>query len=146
MQLTRAADYAVRVLIHMATLPAGTRVNRSTLATAAEIPEHFLSKVLQSLVRAQLIAAHRGNNGGFTLSAAPEDVSVLTVLEAIEGPIQLNLCLTTAGCERQGWCTAHPVWAEAQSALTKVLSNASIATLAQASSLRQSDKVVYPWN
>ena len=71
MQLTRAADYAVRVMIHLAKLPDGTRVNRDGLAEAADVPTHFLSKVLQILVRARLIAAHRGTSGGFSLAIPP---------------------------------------------------------------------------
>ena len=52
MQLTRAADYAVRVMIHLASLPPGARVSRSELSAAAECPEQFLCKVLQNLTRA----------------------------------------------------------------------------------------------
>ncbi len=55
MQLTRAADYAVRVMIHLAGLPPGTRVSRSELSAAAECPEQFLCKVLQNLTRAGLV-------------------------------------------------------------------------------------------
>jgi len=152
MQLTRAADYAVRVMIHLATLPAGTRLNRDNLATASEVPTHFLSKVLQVLVRARLIVAHRGPSGGFALAIPAEQVSVLRVVEAVEGPIVLNACMTNGlGCSRQGWCPAHLVWLEAQAALTQVLKNASIGRLAtQATALRgdgpRQDKVVYPWN
>jgi cytochrome b6-f complex iron-sulfur subunit len=75
MQLTRAADYAVRVMIHLATLPAGTRISRDSLAAATEVPTHFLSKVLQQLSRARLIAVQRGTSGGFSLavSAEPEE-------------------------------------------------------------------------
>ncbi|HTQ54403.1 MAG TPA: Rrf2 family transcriptional regulator [Bryobacteraceae bacterium] len=146
MQLTRAADYAVRVMIHLATLPPGTRVNRDTLAEAADVPAHFLAKVLQSLGHARLILAHRGISGGFSLAAPPEQISVLRVVEAIEGPIQLNVCLSVGGCGRQGWCPAHLVWAEAQAALTQVLGSASIAKLARESGGRRQDKVVYPWN
>ncbi|MFN7998171.1 MAG: Rrf2 family transcriptional regulator [Bryobacteraceae bacterium] len=146
MQLTRAADYAVRVMIHLAAQPPGTRLNRAALASAAEVPEHFLSKVLQALGRARLIAAQRGTSGGFALAAAPEDISVLRVVEAIEGPLQLNVCLTGVGCHRQGWCPAHMVWVEAQAALTQVLKNASIAKLARESVTPQDGKVIYPWN
>jgi len=132
MQLTRAADYAVRVMVHLAGLPPGTRASRSELAAAAGCPEQFLSKVLQSLARARLIVSHRGNTGGFELPALGTTASVLTVVEAIEGPLRLNVCLTgDQGCERQGWCPAHPVWAEAQQAMVAVLEKASITGLAQ---------------
>lgn len=116
----------------------------------AEVPIHFLSKVLQVLARARLIVVRRGTNGGFALALPAEQVSVLRVVEAVEGPITLNVCATSGpGCSRQGWCPAHLVWLEAQAALTQVLKNASIGALAgQAVLPRQAkpDKVVYPWN
>ncbi len=67
MQLTRAADYAVRVMIHLASLPVGTVVSKTLLAKATEAPESFLSKILQMLARAGLIRAQRGVVGGFSL-------------------------------------------------------------------------------
>jgi len=147
MQLTRAADYAVRVMIHLATQPPGTRMKRESLAAAADVPPHFLSKVLQSLSRARLIVAHRGTTGGFSLAAPADQVSVLRVVEAVEGTLQLNACLSGgAGCNRQGWCPAHPVWVEAQAALTEVLKNASIGRLASQADGPRQDRVIYPWN
>lgn len=132
MQLTRAADYAVRVMIHLAGLPMGSRASRSELALAADCPEQFLSKVLQNLTRAGLIVSRRGNTGGFELPPSGTLATVLSVVEAIEGPIRLNLCLAPEqGCSRQGWCPAHPVWEDAQRALTEVLGKATIAELAQ---------------
>jgi Rrf2 family protein len=132
MQLTRAADYAVRVMIHLAGLPPGTRVSRSELSGAAECPEQFLSKVLQNLTRAGLVLSHRGNTGGFELEEAHRSASLLEVVEAIEGPIRLNSCLTSDhACNRQGWCPSHPVWVEAQQAMATVLSAANISDLAK---------------
>src|SRR3974377_2150276 len=118
MQLTRAADYAVGVLIHLGGLPPETRASRAELAAAAECPDQFLSKVLQSLTRAGLVVSHRGNTGGFELPAMHRGATLLEVIEAIEGPIFLNVCLNRDQlCSRQGWCPAHPVWAEAQEAM-----------------------------
>ena len=67
MQLTRAADYAVRVMIHLASQPEGAVVSKTVLAKASEAPESFLSKILQTLARAGLIQARRGVEGGFLL-------------------------------------------------------------------------------
>jgi Rrf2 family protein len=137
MQLTRAADYAVRVMIHLAGLPPETRASRADLAGAAECPEQFLSKVLQSLTRAGLVLSHRGNTGGFVLSNSHRNASVLQIVEAIEGPLHLNMCLTSdQACARQGWCPAHAVWAEAQIAMITVLQRASIGDLARQASDR----------
>jgi Rrf2 family protein len=132
MQLTRAADYAVRVMVHLAGLPAESRVNRSQLAAAAECPNQFMSKVLQSLIRARLVISHRGNVGGFELSAAARKATLLDVIEAIEGPIRINLCLISDNaCHRTPTCPAHPVWCEAQESLTRVLGGVTIAQLAE---------------
>ena len=137
MQLTRAADYAVRVMVHLAGLPPGTRASRGELARAAECPEQFLSKVLQSLTRAGLVVSHRGNTGGFELREEHRGSSLLNVVEAIEGPVHLNLCLTSDhACTRQEGCPAHGVWVEAQEAMLGVLQSVSIENLAQKASTR----------
>ena len=132
MQLTRAADYAIRVMIHLAGFAPGTRASRAELAAASECPEQFLSKVLQSLTRAGLVISHRGNTGGFELSPAHRGATLLEIVEAVEGPIRLNVCLgTDENCTRKGWCSAYEVWSDAQEALTGVLRKATIEELAR---------------
>jgi Rrf2 family protein len=131
MQLTRAADYAVRVMIHLAGIPPGTRVSRADLAEAAECPEQFLSKVLQGLTRTGLIVSHRGNTGGFELPPGNRSASILEVVEAIEGPLRLNVCIgSSQPCTRQDWCPAHLVWTDAQTAMAGVLKAATVDKLA----------------
>jgi Rrf2 family protein len=132
MQLTRAADYAVRVMIHLAGMPPGVWANLPQLAAAAGCPPQFLSKVLQRLGRAGLVVSHRGNTGGFELPESRRSTSLLEVVEAIEGPLRLNLCLgPRPACVRSCWCPAHSVWADAQTALEAVLKGATIDELAR---------------
>ncbi|MCX6621024.1 MAG: Rrf2 family transcriptional regulator [Acidobacteria bacterium] len=134
MQLTRAADYAVRIMIHMALSPEGSRHQKSSLAQAAEVPEHFVSKVLQHLKRSRLIESQRGMHGGFTLARAPKSVTMLDVIEAVQGPTILNICLSPGpSCNRKGWCPAHTVWVDAQEAMKQVLKRVTIAALARQS-------------
>src|ERR1035438_8023102 len=95
MQLTRAADYAVRVMIHLAGLPPGARASRGELARAAECPEPLLSKVLQNLTRAGLVPSPRVNTGDFELPEARIGTALLDLVEAIEAPVRLNVCLTS---------------------------------------------------
>ncbi len=131
MQITRASDYAVRVMIHLAALPPGSTVRQSELSKATDVSGHFLSKVLQQLVRAGLIRSQRGTGGGYALAVPAAGVSLLDVVEAIEGPVHLNQCLADQSpCDRASWCPAHKVWIEAQAAVVKVLSAASMARLA----------------
>jgi Rrf2 family iron-sulfur cluster assembly transcriptional regulator len=131
MQVTRAADYGVRVMIHMATLPDHERALLPALARATGAPQSFLSKVLQALCRAGFIASRRGQLGGFEILPPGRKASIRAVVEAIEGPICLNLCLVSgASCKRKSFCPAHPVWASAQEAMLKVLDTESVADLA----------------
>jgi Rrf2 family protein len=131
MQLTRAADYAVRVMIHLATPAVAGRVSLPALAAAAGAPESFLSKVLQALSRAGLISSRRGQAGGFQITPQGSAASMREVIEAIDGAIQLNVCLAPGkSCRRKATCPAHPVWVQAHQAMLEILSGATIAGLA----------------
>lgn len=131
MQLTRAADYGVRVMVHLANLAANERALLPALANATGAPDSFLSKVLQKLARAKLIHSWRGPLGGFGISTGGRACSMRDVIEAIDGPICLNVCLVSGkSCGRNAWCPAHPVWMEAQEAMLGVLSKALIVDLA----------------
>ena len=132
MEITRASDYAVRVLIHLAGLPAGSMLQTSALAEAADVNVQFLSKVMQRLVRAGLVRSQRGSGGGFGLAMTAAGISVLDVVQAIEGPLRLNQCLYEGlSCDRKSWCSAHRVWVQAQAAVVGVLDAVSIAQLAE---------------
>jgi Rrf2 family protein len=132
MQLSRAADYAIRAMIHMAGLPDGTRSQLSELAQVIDVPESFLSKILQSLRRAGFIESRRGTAGGFEILAFGRAATISAVIAAIEGPIRLNLCvMPDDSCNRKGHCPAHPVWARAQEAMMTVLNAHTIAVLAK---------------
>lgn len=131
MQLTRAADYAVRVMIHLVGRAGEGRVSLPTVAAATGAPESFLSKVLQALTRAGLLVSQRGQSGGFEVSPHGLKASMRDVIEAVDGPIHLNVCLTSGNaCARQDWCPAHPVWVRAQEAMLAVLEAARIEELA----------------
>lgn len=142
MQLTRAADYAVRVMIQLAAPQADGRVSLPELAEAAGAPESFLSKVMQALARAGLIISRRGQAGGFQISPRGRAASMREVIEAIDGAIHLNICLISGkSCCRKATCPAHPVWAQAQQAMLEVLSNASIAAMAAKASFARRNQV-----
>jgi len=131
MQLTRAADYAVRAMIHFATLPPGGRITHKALAEATGVPQSFLAKVLQALVRAGFVVSRRGLEGGFELSIDSTRISIVDVIQAVDGPIALNLCLMSGKtCNERAWCAAHTVWTRAQQAMLSELCSASIADLA----------------
>jgi Rrf2 family protein len=131
MQLTMSGEYAIRAMIHLASLRFGTTVQISDISTQWDIPENFLRKISAQLAGAGLIATQRGLGGGITISRPPEVITPLEVIEAIEGEIALNKCLMCDGfCPRDQWCAVHRLWAEAQEKLKEVLSSKSLAQLA----------------
>jgi Rrf2 family protein len=131
MQLTRAADYGVRVMIHLARLTDGHRASLPELARAIGAPASFLSKVLQALCRAGLIDSRRGQSGGFVMLRLGAGATLYEVVEAIDGPICLNVCLAAGeSCSRRSRCPARPVWVEAQHAVIRVLCSVTNAELA----------------
>jgi len=137
MQLTRAADYAVRVMVQLATLPDEGRAFLPDLARFTDAPESFLSKVLQGLTHAKLISSRRGKAGGFAILPAGRLATMRQVIEAIDGPICLNVCLNgDKDCERKSWCPAHPVWARAQRAMLDVLMSVTVSAMAASAGAR----------
>jgi Rrf2 family protein len=119
-------------MVHLASAPRGRKSPLNELAEATGVQVSFLSKILQRLVHQGMLVSQRGSGGGFILNRAPEQVMLLEVVEAIEGPTQLNLCVGDSGhCARKGFCGVHPVWTRAQESLTQVLGAVSLAQLAQ---------------
>ena len=136
MQLTRGADYAVRVMIQLALSENDARFSLLELAEATDAPESFLSKILQSLAHARHISSRRGQTGGFRITKRGRDASMREIIEAVDGPICLNVCLIQGrSCPRKDHCPAHPVWQCAQRALFDVLSGVTVAQMADQSHL-----------
>jgi Rrf2 family protein len=122
MEITRQADYAVRAMIHVAGLPPETRVSTAAISEAQSIPLPFLTKVIAHLVRAGLVTTNRGMGGGVSIARAPDEITLLDVLEAVEGPITLNRCLLRGvTCELEEICAVHDVWRDIQEHLVRDL-------------------------
>jgi Rrf2 family protein len=88
MKLTRASSYAVHALVFMATQKENRPVASHTIAKARGVPERFLLKVLKPLVSARVLHSIKGPNGGYRLAKSPGDISLLDVLEAVDGPLR----------------------------------------------------------
>ena len=136
MQITRTTDYGIRVLTHLARLPAGTRLTAAELAAASHAPESLVAKLLQRLVAARLAASRRGFDGGFALARPPREVTVLDIVTALEGPLRLNVCVDPgSACEDGPTCAARGVWTRAQAALSAALSGTTLEELAAPAAL-----------
>ncbi len=131
-------EYAVRAMVGLSTLPYGTVAHIPDISKEWDIPVSFLRKIITLLAKAGLVHSQRGNNGGIRLALPAEKLTLLDVIEAVEGKIFLNKCLIGPQfCERSMWCAVHVVWCEAQDALKQILGKRTLAELALLNSARQ---------
>jgi Rrf2 family protein len=122
MQITRQADYAVRAVTYLAQLGPERRAATSQIALQQQIPPSFLAKIVSQLSVAGLLQTSRGARGGVSLARDPQEISLLEVVEAIDGPIMLNDCVIGNGaCTFSGDCPIRPIWCVAQESLVDKL-------------------------
>ena len=111
MQITHQADYAVRTILYLSRLAPNQRVSTSEIAEFNHIPPSFLTKIISQLAIAGLIHTSRGARGGVWLARQPDEISLLDVLEAIDGSLSLNHCVADpANCDFSPNCLIHRFW------------------------------------
>ena len=123
MQLTREADYAVICVLEVARFG---RMSAAEVAKRQDISPAFLGKIVGSLAKAGILTTRRGVGGGIALARPPGSLTLLEVVEAVQGPFAINRCLSHPGaCDRSDSCYVYPIWCEAQESLKSSL-NVSI--------------------
>lgn len=132
MRITREGDYGIRSVLYLARQPYKKVSFVNEISEDYKIPRSFLAKILQKLVKAKVVRSYRGVKGGFSLARSPKDISMLDVLEAIEGRLSVNLCIMDrkkCGFSRQ--CPVQHVWHTVQSRVTDVLKKTNFEELAK---------------
>ena len=128
MQITRQANYATRAILYLSQFEVGESVSTGRVAREERIPPAFLSKIIARLSHAGITQASRGRYGGVKLARQPRDISMLEVIEAIDGPIELNECVgANNNCPFTDTCPMQPVWCEVQERLVTRLKNTTFA-------------------
>jgi Rrf2 family protein len=130
MQITRAGEYGVLGLMALAKRAHGSVVMIDEVSREEDIPKSFLAKIFQSLARAGLVHSVRGTGGGFALAKPTSEISVLAIIEAIEGPIALQRCLEEKpDCHHMAGCALCGLFTEAQDRLKETFAHTSLAEL-----------------
>ena len=138
LQLTKDGEYAVRAVLFLASQPLGKISLISEISKVQDVPKSYLAKIMQHLVKVGLVNSRRGAKGGFFLARPADRITLRQTIEAVEGPIYLNVCLIRKGeCPRDEICPVHPVWREAQEKLFSVLESKTMAQLAKDSEILQ---------
>lgn len=132
MMFSRSAEYALRAFVYLAAQPSGKLVMAKQIAEAARLPGHFLAKILQELARKGLVRSNKGPAGGFSLALAPRELTLLRILDAVDGLDGLNRC--PAGhdpCNDAAPCGMHSGWRSTCSRIVDYLGHTSVADLAE---------------
>ncbi len=111
MEVTQQADYAMRTVLELALHADEECIASSEIARQQCIPAPFLAKIVARLAAAGIVTTQRGVNGGIRLTRPANEITLLDVVEAIDGPITLNRCMRIPNdCARSKTCVIHPVW------------------------------------
>ena len=131
LELTRRGDYAIRAMLALAAADDDRPVSVRRIAGAMSIPAQILPSVMRDLVRAGLIDALAGRSGGYRLARAAVTISLLSVVEAVEGDTRRQTCVLRGGpCGLDGHCSVHDVFFAAQEAIRAELDGATLDRLA----------------
>jgi Rrf2 family protein len=131
LELTRRADYAVRAMLALA-VPDGDRPQSvRRIADRMAIPPRFLPQVMRDLAEAELVEAYPGRHGGYRLHRSAAEISLLDVIEAVEGDTRRQSCVLRGGpCGQDGFCAVHDVFAGAQDDVLARLDRATLSEFA----------------
>lgn len=134
LKLSRLTDYAVAAMVRLGA--AGGAETSPAIAAGIGVPEPTVAKVLKSLAAGGLVSSRRGVNGGYRLDRPLNEISVVDVISAIDGPIALVSCVegVGAGCENQ-LCPLVGRWDPVNQAIHEALSGITLADMAASSAL-----------
>jgi Rrf2 family protein len=125
LEITRRSDLAIRALTELDAH--GATIKAAALATATNSTNGFLPHVMSPLVKAGWVVSDPGRNGGYRLVVPVSTISVLDVIEAVEGSIPADLCVLRHGaCLANGPCSLHLAWSHARTALLDTLADTTV--------------------
>jgi Rrf2 family transcriptional regulator, iron-sulfur cluster assembly transcription factor len=129
--LSRPCSYAIRAMTHLAELPPGRISSSREICDQENIPPLFLGKVLLPLCRCRMVRSVRGTGGGYELAVPPDQLRLLTIVQAIDGP-QLDDCvMEDHPCGNPRECLLHPIWAAVREQFVGYLERTTVADLAR---------------
>ena len=130
--LSRSCEYALQAVIYLASKTNDTPVLQRDISKALTIPQHFLGKILQILVRHNIVASQKGKSGGFFLKRLPKDFSLYDIIKVIDGSAFLDSCvLGFPGCSDESPCPVHEDWKETKKNIVRMLKDNSLEKLSK---------------
>ena len=130
---SRSTEYAIRAFVNLAQVPEGKYAMVKQIAEQEGIPAHFLAKILQQLARKGLLRSSKGPTGGFSLRTSPKEISLIQLVEALDGLSDYQKCVSgLSECTDDAPCGMHDSWKALRSRIMEYLETTTIADLASA--------------
>lgn len=127
MLITRQTDYTIRVLIYLSSVPRGTTVPAREIADKTCVPRSFIPGIISILARKKIVVTEKGKGGGVRLVKEPSEISVYEIVEAVEGPIEVNICIDRPEeCPFSKECKIRLLWREIQEYIDNKLKSTKI--------------------
>jgi len=137
MQILSATEGAIRTMLYLALEGEDRKISSQEICRTQEIDPVFLMKVTRPLMRRGLLSATRGTAGGFQLARPPGSITLLEIVEALQGPLVFNECLLGPGtCERDMTCPVHPVWTQIRRNTENILAEWTLTELVKSARAR----------
>ena len=131
-RMSRLTDYGILLLTCYARQPDRPARSARDLAKEAHLPLPTVSKILKVLARHDLLVAHRGVHGGFTLARPPEEITIAEILDALEGPVGITSCSAHAGdCGIERTCIVKENWRRINQVVLEALGKITLAGMAR---------------
>jgi Rrf2 family iron-sulfur cluster assembly transcriptional regulator len=125
--IRRNTDYAARLMVHLAKHYGNSPISTRAAATRQQVPYQLACKLMQKLNNARLVESCMGPKGGFALGNEPSKISLLEIVEAIQGPISMNRCvLNKNACSRKKFCTVRGKLIDIQKNMTRELASITL--------------------
>ncbi len=129
---SRACEYALQAVLYLGSRSRGEAILQRQISADLDIPPHFLGKVLQALTRRGLVSSQKGKTGGFRLARSPKTISLLDVIQAVDGLGVLDGCLLGfPGCSDDHPCPFHEEWKQAKQIVLEGLEQRNVAALSK---------------
>ncbi len=130
---SRQCEYALQAVSYLALKPPGTHTSIKEMTKKLGVPYHFLGKILQDLTNKGMLTSQKGPNGGFALAKRPEKITLLDIVEAIDGLDLLHKCVMGfPSCSDSKPCAVHKHWAEIRAEIHRTLKGQHILDVARA--------------
>lgn len=137
--LSKGCQNALRVAVYFSTRPVGAIIPRAEASRKTKIPTLFLAKILQTLTRAGVLRSHLGAERGYSLARPAEEVSLLDVVRAYDGPVDEGVCVLDGAkhCPGETTCAFHEYWVGTRRDVVAKLGSISVAEAAEMLSHKQ---------